>query len=692
MFKVRLLRTAGTAATTSDLNPLRRLALSGATLIVALASGAAPAWADDTTGRVLVGFEAGTSAAERAEARSDAGVRLVDEIAGAAVQVAEPAPGASVAETVAALKARGNVRYAEPERLRRIAADRSGEQWGLADVGGPQAWATTFGSPALVVAVLDTGVSPSHPDLAGNLVAGWDALQGNDTWQDEHGHGTRVAGIVAAEVNRQGINGLAPDAKVMPVRVADSDGRAPDAAIVAGMDWAVTHGARVVNASLVGAGVSTALHDAIVRAQAAGALVVAAAGNDGKSNDVRPEYPCNDAAENVVCVAAVNQSLARPAWSNYGAASVDLAAPGDRILTTTMWPSVAFNEQFASDPFVDRWRTVPANDGATWQWTGNALQASASAQARTAAGSIAYVNFSLDLRGRTSCSLSFDADITADEGTLAARLVTQDGAEDRSWFYEPGDSPGTIAVPAQFIDRDDVRLTFGIQSPDLGAGQLLRLDDVRMTCGLRALTADDVTYSDGTSYATPFVAGAAALALSARPGLTIAELRRQLLATTTPTAGLPGLVVTGGRLNAAQALVPVADTPVPAPTPTPAPTPAPTPTPGPTPTPPAPPAPAPAALLKAPKSVSVATLRKGLRVQYRAPAGGRLELRTTGRRPARLVTSRLGSDRSLKTLRLRIASRTLSRLTRGGSLRLEVRLSPTGGRTLTARVTVRVKR
>ena len=686
VFRFRLLRTAGNAAAPLHLKPLRRIAPLGASLIAALVCGAAPAWADDTTGRVLVGFEAATTGAERAEVRDEAGVRLVDELAGSAVQVAEPAPGATVAEAVAALEAEPEVRYAEAEQVRRIAADRSAEQWGLGDVGAPQAWSTTFGAGSLVVAVLDTGVSNSHPDLVPNLVSGWDVLDNNASWQDDHGHGTRVAGVIVARNNAQGIVGVAPEARVMPVRVADADGRAPDAAIAQGIVWAVSHGARVINASLVGSGYSQTLHDAIVGAEAAGVLVVAAAGNDGR--DAQNEYPCNDPAANVVCVAGLTQARTLATWSNYGAAAVDLAAPGEHILTTTMWPTTAFTDSFSSDPFAIRWRN---NDGSgTWRWTGTALQAVAGAQAQSQFGAITYVNSALDLRGRTTCTLAFDADITAADGTLTVRLVGQTlvaGQPDQTWLYESGDPhPVSITVPSKFMGRDDVRLTFAVKSPD-GAGQLVRLDDVRVTCGLRPLTADDVAFADGTSYSAPFVAGAAALVLSARPGLTVAQVRRQLLATTTATAGLAGLVVTSGRLNAAQALVPVSDTP-----PVTAPAPAPAPGPGSLPTPPAPPAPAPATLLKAPKTVSLAALRKGLRVQVRAPAGGRLELRTAGRRPAGLASVRLKADRALRTLRLRIARRTLTRLSRGRSLRLEVRLRPASGRTLKAGVSVRLPR
>jgi subtilisin family serine protease len=178
-----------------------------------------------------------------------------------------------------------------------------------------------------VVAVVDSGVASGHPDLRGQLVAGRDIVDGDATPADGEGHGTHVTGIVAAATdNGVGVASVAPGARVMPVRVLASDGSGTVEDIAAGIDWARTHGADVVNLSLgsevpiVGAAGGDAVDAAIRRAVGAGIVVVAASGNSGVP-------VCEQPADGLVCVGAVDRRRMRSVFSSFGA-GLALVAPG----------------------------------------------------------------------------------------------------------------------------------------------------------------------------------------------------------------------------------------------------------------------------------------------------------------------------------------------------------------------------
>jgi subtilisin family serine protease len=197
------------------------------------------------------------------------------------------------------------------------------QQWGLRVTRIPQAWSLVKGAKPVVVAVIDTGVDPAQPDLAGAVVAGRDFVHQTPNPLDDHGHGTAVAGIIAARIdNREGIAGICGTCLIMPVKVLDSTGVGDDSVIAAGIVWAVDHGAKVINLSLGAPGTTPALDDAVAYAVRKGALVVAAAGN---SSSTVPFYPA--ASPQALGVAATTESDRPYSWSNSGS-WVKLAAPG----------------------------------------------------------------------------------------------------------------------------------------------------------------------------------------------------------------------------------------------------------------------------------------------------------------------------------------------------------------------------
>lgn len=208
-------------------------------------------------------------------------------------------------------------------------------QWGLTRLQAETLWsrangAATTSTRRAVVAVVDTGVDATHPDLRGNVLSGIDLVGGGVG--DPNGHGTHVAGIVAAVAgNRRGVAGLAPRAAVLPVRVLDASGSGSSDVVARGIVRAADRRPHVINLSLSTTGNDPAVQRAVEYAQRRGVLVVAAAGNSGCGLLRFPEYPA--AYAGVVGVGSVDSSLAVSSFSSCGS-WVDVAAPGGGIWST----------------------------------------------------------------------------------------------------------------------------------------------------------------------------------------------------------------------------------------------------------------------------------------------------------------------------------------------------------------------
>jgi type VII secretion-associated serine protease mycosin len=216
------------------------------------------------------------------------------------------------------------------------------QQWALDQVPYEATWPRSAGN-GVIVAVVDTGVRADHEDLVGKVLPGHDFVGNTDGRTDPDGHGTHVAGIIAADVgNGRGIEGAAPGVRILPVRVLDASGQGTTATVAEGIIWAADHGARVINLSLGGNVDSLGTRAAMQYANSKGAIVLAAAGNDGDEGN-QPVYPGAD--PEAVAVAAVDSSLSHAAFSNTGA-YVDLAAPGVDVLST--WSSARNAYAYAS--------------------------------------------------------------------------------------------------------------------------------------------------------------------------------------------------------------------------------------------------------------------------------------------------------------------------------------------------------
>ncbi|MBW3654278.1 MAG: S8 family serine peptidase, partial [Actinobacteria bacterium] len=259
------------------------------------------------------------------------------------------------------------------------------EQWALTNpdaTGAPEAWTQSLGD-GVVVAILDSGVQFDHPDLARNLWTNPGELAGNGvdddrngfvddvhganivspgaSADDDEGHGTHVAGIVAARGgNGTGGAGIAPRARIMAVKVLDASRAGNSTLLARGIRYAVDEGARILNVSLNGDGTSPDLDAALAYADDRGATVVASAGNNSRDLDVRPSYPASSTLPAVLSVTATEPSGDLLSIANRGLNSVDMAAPGASVLSTARGSG---SGAFVALVAVSRLLAVPPEDG-----------------------------------------------------------------------------------------------------------------------------------------------------------------------------------------------------------------------------------------------------------------------------------------------------------------------------------------
>jgi subtilisin family serine protease len=356
----------------------RLVVLAAACLAFAPASAAAQSQPGTVPGEVIVAFEPGASAVTRTDARAEVGASVADVLPVRGLQVL--AVDGPVDEAIAELEHHRGVRYAVPNvrvELTRTPNDPLfGDLWGFnatgqftstvdADIDAPEAWDITTGSSAVTVAVVDTGIA-DHPDLDANR---WtnpgesgggketngvdddgngyvDDWRGYDFWDydnvpsDGNGHGTHVAGTIGAVAdNGIGVAGVAWHVRLMALDVFPDSGFGDAGAVVEAFAYAGRNGARIVNASLGHVGTYPPYAD-VMRAYPR-TLFVAGAGNGdgdgvGDDNEIAPFSPCAETPPNVVCVAASDVNDLRDGYSNWGATSVDLAAPGDIIRSTDL--------------------------------------------------------------------------------------------------------------------------------------------------------------------------------------------------------------------------------------------------------------------------------------------------------------------------------------------------------------------
>ena len=334
---------------------------------------------------VLIGFRDGTSAkVEAAVIRSIHG-QVVATYPNGSVLVATPSPSQR-ALALAGLPRLAAVRYAEPNSTIHIENTATNDpglstQWALdstngAGIDAAAAWGVTQGSSSTIVAVIDSGLDLTHPEFAGrvwtnageangkpgvdndgdglaNDLHGWNFLTNTSDVSDDNGHGTHVTGILAATGNNGiGVAGVNWKAQIMPLKFIGADGNGSVDDAIRAIYYAVDHGARVINASWGGGGHVQTLTDAISYANVHNVVFVTAAGNESVNNGVRRSYPADDRLPNTISVAAIDINGALASFSNYGATTVDLAAPGVNIRSTVPRGYATYSGTSMSTPYV----------------------------------------------------------------------------------------------------------------------------------------------------------------------------------------------------------------------------------------------------------------------------------------------------------------------------------------------------
>jgi subtilisin family serine protease len=451
----------------------RRIPLLLAVVVGVLALGgpgslAAPAKKpvqEAVPGEILIGFRGDATSADQKNVFKSIGAAEKKSFKKIHGSLAHVRPDA-VEATLAKLRQDPRVRYAEPNFL--VHADATPNDpaftnlWGLnntgqaingfpgtpdADIDAAEAWNVTTGSAGVTVAVIDTGVDWSHPDLSGQIWInpgencggcrtdgidndhngyvddwrGWDFVGDDNNPMDDHGHGTHVAGTIgAAGNNGVGVAGVNWNVRLMPIKFLNAQGSGSTADAIGAVLYAAQNGADVMNNSWAGGDYSQALGDAITVADQHNSLFVAAAGNDGSDNDAEPTYPASYDLPNVVAVAATDNSDDLAYFSNVGRQSVDLGAPGVDIYST--WPGSGY--QFLSGTSM-----------ATPQVAGAAALAKAAFPSATAVGLKALLLDSVD----PSPAL---ADETTTGGRLNVATAVACNSSPQVWLDSPG--PGFV--------------------------------------------------------------------------------------------------------------------------------------------------------------------------------------------------------------------------------------------------------
>lgn len=476
-----------------------------------------------------------------------------------------------------------------------------------ADISALQAWEKTTGSTDTVVAVLDSGHRLGHEDLSGRLwtnpgeTADGVDNDGNGLIDDIHGadfagpnidlnplqfdgdptddvvnlggHGVHVAGTIGAEGNNgKGITGVAPRSALLPVRVCGLSVSLDGifclfSSQIAGINYAGSHGARVANMSFGGASGESLVRDAM--AQNPNTLFVVAAGNDGVDNDAVPNYPCawdpstsglSGAVDNVVCVAATNQADAKAGFSNWGAGSVDIAAPGTETYSTYVTRDIMRKDFEDPNPTFEGWtnRGFSPASGAPLLSKGITNNTAAQAEGEM----VTTTTTTSTLTGPSQCTFDYWRKLTGSGFTFEVLI---DGAPSYPvipsvqaagvYHHQFSVPSGSHAVAIRFNH------TRAADSPSTDG---VWLDDLVLNCFAEAAQEDSTSYGfmTGTSMASPHVAGAAALMASYEPSATVTQIRTALLSSVDQIPQLnrdtgTSPIASGGRLNADAALTAV---------------------------------------------------------------------------------------------------------------------------------------
>ncbi|MGA1823161.1 MAG: S8 family serine peptidase [bacterium] len=572
---------------------------------------------------VLVKFEHGTDEATKISIRDELGAILLKTIRSIKVEYWQLPATITTAQALEVLKGLPAIDHAEPNylySLQMLPNDAHfDKQWFLhnigqiingdrgtpgADIAASEAWEIETGSKSVVIALIDSGVAFDHPDLRNNVWYnpheipgngldddlngysddrhGWDFVNDDNNPSDYSrdlygdGHGTHVAGIIAAQGNNGiGIAGIMWQAQIMPLQVFDlfETGSFRDAIIqniniMRAIEYAVENGAMIINCSFGSEFYSQFQYDLFEYANQHGVLVVAAAGNESTNNDTIPIFPASYDLPNIISVAATDGHNRLSSYSNYGEKSVDVAAPGgDQSLRifSTIPPEreIVLHEDFESgdgdwskEGKWEKWSLVfnPLFNSMVIQDSALNYHSKENSSIQTIKP-IYVANYKgLNIQFKALFKLEKIYDFLFIEGS-------NDGVNFSTVFPITGyitDFSNRIQTVQAWGNDDELGdrfyLRFRLQSDESKNYDGVYIDDITITGIHWHFSGDEYDDKMGTSMAAPVVSGVAGLIWSHQPGLTHLKVKEILLNSVDRLNSLSDKVVSGGRVNAAKAL------------------------------------------------------------------------------------------------------------------------------------------
>lgn len=511
--------------------------------------------------------------------------------------------GKTVANAIAELAGDPNVEYVQPNYIYHTTSTTPNDtyfssMWGLKNSGQTisalsaanavdstsnpgttgkdmdltSAWDVITDCSSVIVAVVDTGIKYDHADLSANMWNsgngaipnhGWNVMAGTNDPMDDNGHGTHVAGTIGAVGNNGvGTTGICWKVQLMAVKALGSDGSGTTTDIVSGINWAVNHGAKVINMSLGGSAMDATMGTAIDNARSSGVVVVVAAGNDGTNNDTMPSYPCNFSKANLICVAALNQSYGLASFSNYGVSSVDVAAPGVNIAST--WPFVV---TAVSDDFSSGWTYSPNSGGwglETLYDTNNNPYPSLvepsnwNATNTYSANADHHVYKTFNLSGVSKATLAYEVDFDTEPNADYFRIYNYGSGGDP---VTSGTAIDTDSGNHAYYDSElpvsasclTATCSIGLRFTSDASNQATGVAFLRLQVMKSVYDTAHYNVLEGTSMATPHVAGLAAMIFAYNPNYTYADVIAAIK-NGVSVSSLSGKTKTGKAVNAMNAL------------------------------------------------------------------------------------------------------------------------------------------
>jgi thermitase len=494
----------------------------------------------------------------------------------------------TIEKAMVELKKNPDVEYVQPNYLYHVSTIPDdyefASQWGLKntgqtinrtvgivgyDINAESAWDTTTECGGVVIAVLDTGVNYSHKDLSDNMwngdacvdelgtpmggcIHGYDFVENDKDPKDLFGHGTHVAGIIAAKGNDGNrISGVCWNAKIMAVRVLDVSGYGSTDNIVSGINFAIKNGAKILNASWGDYYYDQILYDAIEVAREHNVLFIASSGNSNLNNDLYPQYPASFDLANIISVGAMDQKGNLAYFSCYGTSSVDIAAPGTNILSDYPAQMVEANEYYSSWKREWGWEYEDYIDG-----QGNFKGSLNNYKIRNNMDSRAYGIYNLTINNPEIIILKFDLwRYSIQDGVNIVSMVYNTGGQyPNNNLFTLDNEHSNYAYNLTPLKTDTISLGFRFLTTSVLANEGIMIGPLIVSRWYHYNNATTCLYLNGTSMAAPFVTGVAGLVWSANTGLTYAQVKSKILNGAKFNSNLTGKIAGSRMLDAAGAL------------------------------------------------------------------------------------------------------------------------------------------